>query len=222
MKKVLLALLMLYNVLPLCADTVIVSVDGIENEKLKAKIENSISRILTEANDANDDKRDLDFKAMGLKGRVSESMAMLWENTPFTCPDEEIFEHCIKTGRGYQVRNIPLLLTPIEGETIEEDDRYQEAVVGFDYAGNVESFYLTISNKLYMSVIKSNLKETDLRRRQEILDYVERFRTSYVEKDITFLEQVFSDDALIITGTVINQRHGDGVLYWNSLTRFSP
>lgn len=44
-----------------------------------------------------------------------------------------------------------------------------------------------------------------MRRRQLILDYVEHFRTSYNQKDINFLNQVFSDDALIITGKVIKQ-----------------
>ena len=33
-----------------------------------------------------------------------------------------------------------------------------------------------------------------------------QFRTSYNTKDIQFLEQVFSDDALIITGKVISQK----------------
>ena len=53
---------------------------------------------------------------------------------------------------------------------------------------------------------KDNKEVTDLRRRQLILDYVEQFRTSYNTKDIQFLEQVFSDDALIITGKVISQK----------------
>ena len=42
-----------------------------------------------------------------------------------------------------------------------------------------------------------------LRYRQMILDYVEQFRTAYNTKDIAFLEQIFSDDALIITGKVV-------------------
>ena len=61
-----------------------------------------------------------------------------------------------------------------------------------------------------MNVIKSNLELTDLRRRQMILDYVEQFRTAYNQKDINFLNQVFSDDALIITGRVITQKHAEG------------
>ena len=96
------------------------------------------------------------------------------------------------------------------GEREFGEDEYQEAVISFDKQGNVESFYLSISMNLYMNVIKSNLELTDLRRRQLILDYVEQFRTAYNQKDINFLNQVFSDDALIITGKVITTKHAEG------------
>ena len=184
-------------------------VDGVDNAALKQKMENSISRILNEINAAQAADRDLDFSAMGVGEDVQRSMAMLWENTPFLCTDNEIIEHCITTGKGYQVRNIPLMMKPTADRAFNEEE-YQEAVISFDKQGNVESFYLSISLNLYMNVIKSNLELTDLRRRQIILDYVEQFRTAYNQKDLHFLNQVFSDDALIITGKVILQKHAEG------------
>ena len=184
--------------------------DGIDNASVRSRIETTTSRMLTEINAAQAAGRNLDFKAMNVNQRVSASMAMLWENSPFVCTDEEIVEHGITTGTGYQIRNIPLLMKP-SGEREFNEDEYQEAVISFDKQGNVESFYLTISMNLYMKVISDNREVTDLRRRQLILDYVEQFRTSYNQKDIHFLEQVFSDDALIITGKVIQQRHSDGM-----------
>lgn len=184
--------------------------DGIDNPTVKYRIENGIARILNEVNAAQKAGRSLNFSAMGqLNIRVQQSMAMLWENTPFICTDEEVIEHCITTGAGYQVRNIPLMMKPT-GERIFNEDDYQEAVISFDRQGNVESFYLCISMNLYMNVIKSNIELTDLRRRQMILDYVEQFRTSYNQKDINFLNQVFSEDALIITGSVITQKQPEG------------
>lgn len=184
--------------------------DGINNAAIKSKMENTVSRMLNEINAAQSAKRSLNFSSMGsIDTRVQQSMAMLWENSPFVCTDEDIVEHCITTGTGYQVRNIPLMMKPT-GEREFGEDEYQEAVISFDKQGNVESFYLSISMNLYMNVIKSNLELTDLRRRQLILDYVEQFRTAYNQKDINFLNQVFSDDALIITGKVITTRHAEG------------
>lgn len=179
--------------------------DGIDNAALKSKIEHSIAAILNEINAAQAADRDLNFAAMGVNTRVQQSMAMLWENTPFMCTDDEIVEHCITTGTGYQIRNIPLMMKPTATRAFNEEE-YQEAVISFDRQGEVESFYLSISMNLYMNVVKSNLELTDLRRRQLILDYVEQFRTAYNQKDIKFLEQIYSEDALIITGKVIMQR----------------
>ncbi len=183
--------------------------DGIDDDAVKQRMEQHLSTMLTEINSAQSGKRNLNFATIDVNTNVQKSMAMLWENSPFMCTDDMIAEHCITTGTGYQIRNIPLMMKPT-GDRAFNEDEYQEAVVSFDCQGNVESFYLSISMNLYMNVIKSNLELTDLRRRQLILDYVEQFRTAYNQKDLPFLKQVFSDDALIITGKVITQRHAEG------------
>ena len=179
--------------------------DGIDNAQIKEKMESTISAILTEVNKAQAEGRDLRLGAIGVPENVQVSMSMLWENSPFVCTDEEIVEHCLTTGSGYQIRNIPLEMRPVSDEEFNESE-YQEAVISFDKQGRLESFYLSISMNLYMNVVRGNKELTDLRRRQLILDYVEKFRTSYNQKDIHFLEQIFSDDALIITGKVIKQK----------------
>ena len=210
MRKLLIVMVALFAIQSQADNVKFTVSDGIDNAGIKSKIESGVSRMLTEINAAQEAGRSLNFSAMGNIGtRVQQSMAMLWENCPFECTDEEIIEHCITTGTGYQVRNIPLMMKPT-GEREFGEDEYQEAVISFDKQGNVESFYLSISMNLYMNVIKSNLELTDLRRRQLILDYVEQFRTAYNQKDINFLNQVFSDDALIITGKVITTKHAEG------------
>ena len=52
-------------------------------------------------------------------------------------------------------------------------------------------------------ILSEQLAETDANNRRMILNYCEHLRTSYTTKDIDFLEQVFSDEALIIVGHVI-------------------
>lgn len=210
MRKILFVCMAIIATMAAQADNISFTIsDGIDNATIKSKIENGVSRMLNEINAAQVSGRSLNFAAMGVNTNVQQSMAMLWENSPFVCVDEEIIEHCITTGSGYQVRNIPLMMKPT-GEREFNEDEYQEAVISFDRQGNVESFYLSISMNLYMNVIKSNLELTDLRRRQMILDYVEQFRTAYNQKDINFLNQVFSEDALIITGKVITTKHAEG------------
>ena len=52
-------------------------------------------------------------------------------------------------------------------------------------------------------ILKGRLAETDAAHRRQILNYCEHLRTAYTTKDIDFLRQVFSDDALIIVGNVV-------------------
>lgn len=208
MRKILL-FITLFSPIVLWGEVQVSISDGIYNESVKAKMERGMSALLTEINNAQAAGRTINFASLGLNSSVQLSLSMLWENSPFMCVDEVVVERCLTTASGYQVRNIPLEMRPL-GENFNESE-YQEAVFSFDKQGNIESFYFSISMNLYMNVMKNNLEITDHRRRQLILDYVEQFRTAYNKKDIKFLEQVFSDDALIITGTVIKQKSSDGI-----------
>ena len=212
MKKVLLVITLLASANILAADKVTVRIsDGIEDNVIKEKMEGVISAILTEANAAHEEKRELKYSALGIPSSVQGALSSLWDNSPFVSMDTEIVERCLTTGTGYQIRNIPLVLKPVNSTDVSEDEDYQEAVASFDKQGNLVSFYLAISMNLFMNVIRENKEITDLRRRQLILDYVEQFRTAYNQKDINFLEAVFSDDALIITGKVVQRKSSDGI-----------
>lgn len=173
-----------------------------------ARMESAVSHLLTEINTAYAEQRDLNLSSAEL-APLEFSLSMLWENCHFMCTAPVIEQNCLATSSGYQVRNIPLM---INGEDIPDyqNNEYQEAVISFDRKGNLESFTFTIPKTLYTNVIREDLEVTDLRRRQVILDYVERFRTAYVERNMPFLEQVFSEDALIITGKVIRATR-DGI-----------
>lgn len=211
MKRLSILVLTLLLAVPLIAGNVKVTIsDGINNTSLKNRMEAGVSSLLSEINTAYEQNRELTLEGLNLQENAVHSIEMLWENCRFSCSDKEIVEHCIETGSGYQIRNIPLLMKPDENSGFS-DAEYQEAVISFDKTGAIESFFLTISTNLYMDVVRGNLELTDLRRRQLILDYVEHFRTSYNQKDIPFLEQVFSDDALIITGKVISQTTKDNI-----------
>lgn len=185
--------------------TIVIS-DGISDMAVKSKMEKTMSSLFTEAGAAYDAQRNLNYAVIPIGDDAKEDLSMLWENSKFVCWENKVVQHCLTTGTGYQVRNIPLELVDAD-----EDDKYHEAVINFDRRGNMTGFNLAISNNLYMDVIKSDLELTDLRRRQQILDWTERFRSAYNKKDLNFLDAVFSEDALIITGKVIERKTRDGM-----------
>lgn len=72
-----------------------------------------------------------------------------------------------------------------------------------------------------VKVLNGRLEESDSVFRHKILSYCEHLRTSYTTKDIDFIRQVFSDDALIIVGHVVKvdadgagMGHSDKVDYY--------
>ena len=54
-----------------------------------------------------------------------------------------------------------------------------------------------------VKVLSGKLEETDSANRHQILSYCEHLRTSYTTRDIDFIRQVFSDNALIIVGHIV-------------------
>ena len=186
--------------------------DGADNIQLKETIQNAVSVVLTEINRTHEmNLNRLDLPEIYISKEARQELNMLWNNEHFRCVEEEIVERLLTTRNGYQVRSIPLIVNEAaKGEELG----YQEAVINFDKNGIITSFYYTINPELYSKLRMTQMSDkrfevTDIRDRMMILDYVEHFRTSYNQKDLKFLRQVFSDDALIITGKVIKVRKSE-------------
>ena len=178
-----------------------------QDEVVKERVQQSLTKLLTEVNMAQFERRQPELVGCGLDGGAVSDVMALWKTSPFRCAETEVIEKCLQTPSGYQVRNIPLVMEPLDPEAYG-DDTYQEAVVNFSRSGEITGVYFAIGMHLYSKVIRSNITVTDLRRRQVILDFVENFRTAYNRKDLVFLDQVFSDNALIITGKVVKSVKG--------------
>lgn len=183
--------------------------DGISNQQLKAKMEQAVSVMMTEINRSQEQNLSkLSFPETYVSKEAQEELNKLWSNEHFRCVEEEIVERCLTSYSGYQVRGISLIVNAV---TKGKEQAYQEAVVNFDKDGTIVSFYYTINPELYSKLVMDSLQDkrrevADIEERMMILDYVEHFRTAYNQKDMRFLQQVFSDEALIIVGKVIKVR----------------
>ena len=180
--------------------------EGIQNQQLKQRMERAVSFVMTEINrsqESNISKLNLPDNYITKDAR--QDLNRLWESDRFRCVEDEVVLRGLTTHTGYQVRGIPLIVNAAKGG---EELGYQEAVIGFDENGMITSFYYTVNPEIYSNLRKQWMQEknhevTDLKDRMMVLEYVEHFRTAYNQKDLNFLRQVFSPNALIITGKVI-------------------
>ena len=183
-------------------------IDGCSNDALKSTIENNASRFMSEVHNAYNQNRALNLTGL-VAADAESSIEMLWENVHFHSEDQYIGEILLNSSDGYQIRNIPLEIQPQDKGA---DVGYKEAVINFDKSGRISSVYFSIDNNTYRNIMEKGIQLNDVERRLEILDWVEKFKTSYNEKDLKFLNQVFSDDAIIITGKVQTTRKmSDGI-----------
>lgn len=184
--------------------------DGIENSPLKSKMEKQVSALLTAINSAATKGTDINYTGIDIDPLASKSIGMTWNVVHFSTEDEDIVDHCIrqktKTGnlRGYQVRNIGVLMAPID-PTYDGPER-RELTIDFSPSGRIEDVNFAMGTTEYADLMRKGDELGDLDRRMQIIHWCEQFQNAYNKCDINFMENIFSDDAIIITGKIKTQR----------------
>ena len=198
----------------------IVKLTDLPNEALLQQMQKNATELLSEINKTF-------FFEKGSKPSVTTGVITedarkvlddLWETSPFRCYETIIIQRALqmhsKSEKKYQVRNIPVFVknvferkqSDIEADT---DDNYQEICLTFNSSGLIENIFYSLESNIYTELMNEGIGVTDIRRRAFILEFIENFRTAYNRRDVDFLNKVFSDDALIITGKVIKAKSSD-------------
>lgn len=209
MKNICLFLISVLLWLPMTAQQVDVKLKpdaSFKNQQVVATMERNLSSVLTEINAAQREKRPLELDGLALDEFAKAGLRMLWANVYFYCDDDYVVDRLWNFNDGFMARSIPIIITP-EGEEFASGV-FQEAVVEFNKNGVISDFRFAIDAAVGESMEQGG-DAVDIERRMQILAYCDRFRTAYNTKDLAFIEQVFSDDALIITGKVVTTRKGD-------------
>jgi len=107
-------------------------------------------------------------------------------------------------GQFYDIRSIMVKIDP--GET--ESSAVQNLIFTFSRAGLITSVRSMLPKYDFQMIVARGETAQDSLMRGTILDFMEQFRMAYNTKDTTFLEKVYSDDALIFVGTVLEEKRG--------------
>lgn len=181
----------------------------------KTRMENTISALLTEINRAGTDSAFLDLSAISIEPDAKNRLEALWECARFVCDKSSNISKCLNDFQGYQVRAIPITMMPVDSTYDGSINR--ELTISLDRNGVITGVRPAWElqedvTKILTSTGSGGVMETRMRR--ELLKWVEDFRCYYNEKNIAALEKIYSDDALIITGSVMKQRKkaGDGAV----------
>ena len=176
----------------------------LSNQSLREKMERRISSLLTELNQAAAYNRPLNLGSLCLTREASARLRRLWENLHFACDYNTNIEKCLRDVNGYEVRGILVTLQPTSADYKGVLNR--ELAISFD-SDSITGVNMTLENNSYQDILNNGKDVTDTRRRLEILKFVEDFRSYYDEKDLESLRNIYSEDALIITGKVVYRRN---------------
>lgn len=180
-----------------------ISPNGAPIANIKTSIEKNTAALLTAINMAESSGQDLNFNGISITDYAANSLAMFWGNVHFRVLDDDIVEHC-NTNRGkngirsYDIRNIAVEMKPFDDSYRE--DINQEITIEFDPRGTITNIDVSKGLQQYSKILKNSFSVEDLDERLRIVKFVQQFKMAYNKKDIDFLENIFSDQALIITG----------------------
>ena len=175
--------------------------DGIDKGELMSKIESYTTTFLTACNEAILKNKKPNFPSDIFAKNSRAQVLAFWDTSPMYSMKEFISEKCMKkSSGGYQVRNIPVFFPGAP-----EDNQEQEIVINYTADGKIDDIVISVSETRYRELLDDYSTLEDFNRREIIIAFIENFRTAYNRKDLKYIESVFSDHALIITGKVVKE-----------------
>ena len=162
--------------------------DGISNPELKVKVESNVSKLLAEINRASTRNEQLNLAGFQIEKRASERLRNLWHNMPFCCEWKNNIQSCIQDFTGYEIRQIPVMLKPLDNAY--KGESHKELTISFNKQGIITGVRTSIDNNSYLALLSGGKANLDMRMRREILKYLEDCRSYYTEKNMNAIANI--------------------------------
>jgi len=196
-----LALALLVTVLPAKHRTE-VFLSGVQSDTRQHAMQKAISSLLSEINRAYFAKGKLQLAGLNIGQNTEKTLLEMWDSKSFYCPEYQIFQILIGRSDGlFEVRGIPIFYNRKSQELFED-----ELVLTLNHEGLIVDLRVALEKEQYQRMFDQVNTLQDKQLYEIVLNFVEDYRTAYNRKDINFIDKVFSDDALIIVGRIINTR----------------
>ncbi len=218
--------LLLFCILLLALDSTAQSVklkinEGLPSNKaeLKENMEREAGKLLTEFNATAKSKRTLNVVDINMTDECKSDLKEKYDFLPFQCDDPVYTEPCIKTHSGYCVRNILVSILP---QPDYNDALERELTINFSTNGQITNVAFSLPSHESKLILQNAKDVEDLANRNEILCFVEKYRSFYDKKDIEGLENIFDEDVIIIPGPTIVKKKTEFRMLKDDVTHCYP
>jgi hypothetical protein len=204
LSRLILSALFIASVLSAQVKPTVVLTGGGDVPIIKAKITSALEMVLLEMNRVQSGKGSIDLmKPIFGEGAFTVFTKYVAQNKPVTARKK--YEPLMierQKGKAYDVRSIMVKVDV--GET--EASKVENLIFTFSSDGMITSVRSMLPTYDFQSVIARGETLQDSLVRGTILDFMEQFRMAYNTKNIPFLEKVYSNEALILVGTVLEEK----------------
>lgn len=123
--------------------------DGIEQPSLKAAMEQNVSKLFTDINEAKAGGTDINFSGIDISDTAVESLASSWNTVRFATEDDFIVDHCVTR---------------------------RELAIDFTTSGRIDDVNFAMENTEYARMLAEGNTVGEVERRMQILDWCEKFK----------------------------------------------
>lgn len=172
-------------------------------EQVLRVMENNANALFSEINRKYDQvDSQLNLSSTAVASFARNRITNMWAVSHFYCTRTSVNTRVLKmySSNTYQVRNIPIYFQ--NGE--RDEYKYRTAVLEFDSYGKIIDFYCSLPEHEIRRADGTIV--TDFRHKELINNFLNNFFTAYNSKDLDLIEKMYSEEALIITGRVVNYR----------------
>jgi hypothetical protein len=165
------------------------------NESLISDMEINASLLLSAINKAGKENKKLHLSDRWITDEAKKKIEEMWKTSKMLVENLDINAQCMKTGFGdYQIRNISVFM-----KSADADEKHENISLNFNEEGQISDINFSLDTGIVPEIIADKASEEDFNSRSKILDFIEKLRTAYNCKDIDYISNVYSNNALIIT-----------------------
>lgn len=184
------------------------------DESLRAKVENNATAIVQAINKASETGKfqvDKSFFSPEDDFAGLEELRSLVDTTKIRCVEEAYNRDMYEIPGGlYEIRDITVkTMKPktadAAAKVVQEYDDSRDLSLIFDAQGRLAAARFAIDRTRYMAMLSQSEDLDDMFKRKQILNYVEKFRTAYNNKDLPYISAQLDENALIITGVRVKK-----------------
>ena len=117
--------------------------------------------------------------------------------------DKNISGEILKTGTGWELRRVRMMnrYPSLNKMTTEY------VVLDFNEQGELIDLNTCITKELYQKFVHEFEQSRDFGDRQEIVKFLEKYRTAFLVRDIQTVRDIFAEEALIIVGRKVRRKN---------------